>query len=201
MAMRGRSNLRVVMDMTMIVMVRQMRGLRQHTIKIWMETCMVRIRLRWSLFTTDNYVSIAGDCNDSSAAAHNGATETCDNIDNDCDGDVDEQNATGCLTYYQDIDNDGYGTASSICACQPEGDYTTTTSGDCFDDGTNASITYPEHLIQRLPLHVETMERLILIATEIPGSQKKTSMNARSLKPACPLVGMVRFLPVAKLEI
>lgn len=90
-----------------------------------------------------NYVSIAGDCNDSSAAAYTGANETCDGIDNDCDGDADEQNATGCLTYYQDIDNDGYGTSASICACEPEGDFTTTNSGDCFDDGVNANITYP----------------------------------------------------------
>ena len=82
-----------------------------------------------SLFTTTQYVSIAGDCNDSSAAAHTGANEICDGIDNDCDGDADEQNATGCLTYYQDIDNDGYGTSTSICACQPEGDFTTTDSG------------------------------------------------------------------------
>ena len=90
-----------------------------------------------------NYVSIAGDCNDSSAVAYTGANEVCDGIDNDCDGDSDEQNATGCLTYYQDIDDDGYGTSTSICACEPVGDFTTINSGDCFDDGMNANITYP----------------------------------------------------------
>ena len=37
---------------------------------------MGRIRLRLRLFAPSNYVSVAGDCNDSSAAAHNGATET-----------------------------------------------------------------------------------------------------------------------------
>ena len=90
-----------------------------------------------------NYVSIAGDCNDSNATAHVGATETCDGIDNDCDGDSDEQNASGCIDYYQDIDNDTYGTSASICACEPEGNYTATRPGDCFDDGVNAAITHP----------------------------------------------------------
>ena len=94
--------------------------------------------------------------------------------------------------YYQDIDNDGYSTASSICACQPE-DYTTTTSGDCFDDGTNASITYLEHLIQRLPLHVETID------FNCDGYARKSEEEDQyecSFFKTCPLVGMVRFLPV-----
>jgi hypothetical protein len=39
------------------------------------------------------------DCNDGSASSHPGATEICDNLDNDCDGVVDE----GC-----DDDNDNY---------------------------------------------------------------------------------------------
>ena len=89
------------------------------------------------------YVATAGDCDDSCATCFPGNPETCDGFDNDCDGDSDEQNASGCLTYYQDVDNDGYGTTTSVCSCSPEGDFTTTTSGDCFDDGVKASITYP----------------------------------------------------------
>lgn len=90
------------------------------------------------------YVANNSDCNDSCSDCHPGHAEECDGFDNDCDGTYDEQGAVGCLTYFQDIDDDGYGDASqSICACEPEGHFTTTDSGDCFDDGVNAHITYP----------------------------------------------------------
>jgi len=46
------------------------------------------------------------DCNDSDGTINPGATEVCDNIDNDCDGDVDEDVTT---TYYRDADGDGFG--------------------------------------------------------------------------------------------
>ncbi len=78
------------------------------------------------------------DCNDSSASAYPGRTESCDGIDNDCDGSTDESGASGCTTYYYDYDNDGYGTSSSSCLCSSSGYYRATTSGDCND--SNASI-------------------------------------------------------------
>jgi hypothetical protein len=52
-----------------------------------------------------NYVSNDDDCNDNNDEIHPGATEQCDDLDNDCDGAVDE----GCVTYYLDGDGDGYG--------------------------------------------------------------------------------------------
>lgn len=63
-----------------------------------------------------------------------GADEVCDGVDNDCDGNADEDGASGCTTYYNDKDNDGYGvTGDSRCLCSTEGDYTATNSGDCND--------------------------------------------------------------------
>ena len=76
-----------------------------------------------------------GDCNDQSAAAHPGATEICDGIDNNCDGQIDELGTQGCVVYYLDNDGDGYGVVgSSQCQCAPSGKYTATKSGDCNDD-------------------------------------------------------------------
>jgi len=65
-------------------------------------------------------------------------TETCDGIDNDCDGDTDEEDADGCTIYYEDVDRDGYGDpALSKCLCAPEGDYDTQDDTDCEDGNAN----------------------------------------------------------------
>lgn len=48
------------------------------------------------------------DCDDDDAITYPGANEICDEIDNDCDGVVDE-NATDAKTWYKDYDGDHYG--------------------------------------------------------------------------------------------
>jgi len=86
------------------------------------------------------YADNADDCNDGSSAAYPGATETCDGIDNDCDSTADENNASGCTTYYRDYDGDGYGDSSyTVCACSASGYYTTTNSSDCYDLNATAN--------------------------------------------------------------
>ena len=55
------------------------------------------------------FVDDATDCNDQSAAAHPGAPEVCDGIDNDCDGETDEDGSADAATWYADGDGDGYG--------------------------------------------------------------------------------------------
>jgi len=62
------------------------------------------------------------DCDDSNAAVNAGATEVCDNVDNDCDGDVDG-GAVDASTWYLDGDSDGYGdmSMSSVACDAPEG--------------------------------------------------------------------------------
>ena len=60
------------------------------------------------------------DCDDESDAINPGATELCDGVDNDCDGDVDEGVAA---TFYLDSDDDGYGNpdATTDACAQPDG--------------------------------------------------------------------------------
>ena len=81
------------------------------------------------------------DCNDNDAAVHPGATETCNSKDDNCNGQTDEDGSQGCMTYYYDNDNDGYGvTGSNRCLCAPSGIYRATQGNDCND---NSISIYP----------------------------------------------------------
>jgi hypothetical protein len=76
-----------------------------------------------------------GDCDDGNGSVHPGAPESCNGRDDDCDGVVDNQNASGCTVYYRDKDRDGFGSnVFSQCLCAPQGDFTATVAGDCNDD-------------------------------------------------------------------
>ena len=50
------------------------------------------------------------DCDDADMLVNPGGVESCDGVDNDCDGQIDESVKS---TYYRDGDGDGYGNASS----------------------------------------------------------------------------------------
>ena len=58
------------------------------------------------------YVTSNDDCDDSSAT-NPSATEQCNDIDDNCDGDIDEAGALVLSTYYADLDGDGFGDADS----------------------------------------------------------------------------------------
>ena len=74
-----------------------------------------------------------GDCDDNNPVVNPTSDEVCDEADNDCDGNVDELGAEGCLPYYLDQDGDSWGADDSHCLCHPEAPYTATMAGDCGD--------------------------------------------------------------------
>jgi hypothetical protein len=56
------------------------------------------------------YVADNTDCNDANAAVNPVATEVCNGLDDDCDGNIDN---VPPVTYYVDVDQDGFGDPSS----------------------------------------------------------------------------------------
>jgi hypothetical protein len=64
------------------------------------------------------------DCNDLDAEIYPGATEVCDNKDNDCNDLVDDEPVDGTI-YYPDDDEDSYGNALiTVNACEAPDGYT-----------------------------------------------------------------------------
>ena len=93
--------------------------------------------------TTSVFVANNNDCDDADPARHVGARETCDRVDNDCDGQTDEE---GALTVYPDADGDGFGNAAlpmmlTVCTA-PVG--TVTRPGDCNDRAATTFLGAPE---------------------------------------------------------
>lgn len=85
----------------------------------------------------DGYSEDNTDCNDANAAINPGATEICNGIDDNCNGDADE--GLTYTTYYADADGDGFGDAdvsAETCDGAPEGYVADNT--DC--DDTNAAV-------------------------------------------------------------
>jgi len=87
--------------------------------KIGIEIAIDAVNLAEQYFFRDedmdgyyNYV----DCDDNNPNINPGLTETCDGLDNDCNGQIDE--ALILFTYYLDSDGDGYGeTSTSLDTC------------------------------------------------------------------------------------
>ena len=82
-------------------------------------------------------VTRSGDCHDADPEVHPEAMEVCNGVDDDCDGDVDDDDPTLNLStrtaWHPDADGDGFGDASSpteACAQPPD---TVADGSDCDD--------------------------------------------------------------------
>ncbi len=84
-------------------------------------------------------VETAGDCDDKAGDVHPNAVEVCANErDDDCDGQVDEQDALDCVNFFRDADGDTFGANDDMrCLCVPAAPYDLSTPGDCEDNNPN----------------------------------------------------------------
>ncbi|MFH1468587.1 MAG: putative metal-binding motif-containing protein [Pseudomonadota bacterium] len=79
----------------------------------------------------EGWVADPGDCDEANPEVHPEAPERCNEVDDDCDGEVDEEVAD---TWYRDADGDGFGDAEvAVQACDP-GPGWVADATDCDDD-------------------------------------------------------------------
>ena len=71
----------------------------------------------------DGYVVWGGDCDEDNPDIHPSADEVCDELDNDCNGEVDDGDEDELPVWYPDEDEDGHGDFNNpVYACtRPEG--------------------------------------------------------------------------------
>ena len=89
-------------------------------------------------------VSNSSDCDDGNNAISPAATEVCNGVDDDCDGNADDADAgldlSTATVHHRDADGDGYGDGATTDArCSPGGGYIVDDS-DCDDSD---AATYP----------------------------------------------------------
>ena len=98
----------------------------------------------------NGYLSISGDCDDTDPSLNPGELEHCSldpltnaHRDEDCSGsdnDPIDTSLSGCVVFYKDGDEDGYGIdTDSQCLCYAENNYTSVTTGDCEDSDAGIS--------------------------------------------------------------
>ena len=83
------------------------------------------------------YAELPGDCDDTNSNIHPDATEICNELDDNCDGDIDDDDASvdlsSATTWYADGDGDGYGDVdTTVSACAEPSGYGLDAS-DCND--------------------------------------------------------------------
>ncbi len=94
------------------------------------------------------YAEDQSDCDDDDPGVNPDATETCNGIDDDCDGLVDDGDpgldTSSAYTWYLDADSDGFGDALvSVSACDPPDGYLAD-STDCDDTQYEVNPAAPE---------------------------------------------------------
>ena len=89
------------------------------------------------------YIADNSDCDDTNTSVYPGATELCNNLDNDCNGLIDD-NAVNAFYWYADFDRDNFGDSSnSLYQCTQPFDYILN-QNDCDDSSDDISPDAPE---------------------------------------------------------
>ena len=99
-----------------------------------------------------SYIESAGDwdCDDTRSDVNPGEEEECDafDIDENCNGEINEPGAAGGVIFYRDWDGDGYGDpldSEMLCEAGDIETYDVTDNDDCCDIDWQANPAWTEH--------------------------------------------------------
>jgi len=82
----------------------------------------------------DGFTEAQGDCDDTNANVNPDAEEDCaTQYDDDCNGNTNDEDARGCMMWFPDIDEDGYGGEDALCLCVATETHRTENDDDCDD--------------------------------------------------------------------
>ena len=84
----------------------------------------------------NGFVTNGSDCDDTDATAYPGASESCDGVDNDCNGAIDDQLGE---VFYVDSDGDGFGNEEDVREACTLDIGLSTLAGDCDDEDSTIS--------------------------------------------------------------
>lgn len=93
-------------------------------------TTLIQCQRPNNYFVDSELIETDTDCDDNDSAINPGASEVCDGVDNNCDGNIDEGVTEA---FYLDADNDGFGNPNIVVeACSAPPGYVGN-NGDCDD--------------------------------------------------------------------
>lgn len=84
------------------------------------------------------YVAAGDDCDDTDPAVKPGASERCNNADDNCNGQIDE--AVASADWYRDGDGDGFGAGTPTRDCKAPGAGWIEQGGDCNDSDPSVNL-------------------------------------------------------------
>jgi hypothetical protein len=90
------------------------------------------------------FALLDGDCNDANATVYPGQEESCDQVDENCNGQVDEN--LPLISYYLDLYGDGFGSGSANLWCESQGTGYSEFGNDCDDTNLNINPAQTEIL-------------------------------------------------------